>query len=260
MENLTQKKTQITQKEGFGQGVSEFLHTVKNNFNLRYFIAAVLLLASPFLMYLFKFVPDTKEWYILGLSVNIGDFYDAKVFVWTLSQKIIPVIAITGIFFLFPAVKSERFISIYWLVFPLFSIYLYQTIWIFIDSVYTDPYFTDFVVWAMIISSIFTLALFRQFLIQKEKAFGNKLESIQLVIQQLRDEEIINLFSNLYSIDIATGMNEKTEDAAVWREKINDYALEGMKNINVILELLDKQKEELNEIEHRTSANTSLAF
>ncbi|MCK5906702.1 MAG: hypothetical protein KAG37_03880, partial [Flavobacteriales bacterium] len=199
-------------------------------------------------------------WYLLGFQLNVGDYPSVKVFIWTLTQKIIPVIAMSGIFFLFPAVKSEKFVSIYWLIFPLFSIYLYQTIWVFIDTSHTDLYFMEFTVWVIIISSIFTLALFRQFLIQKEKAFDKKLESIQLVIQQLRDEEIINLFSNLYSIDIATGMNEKTEDAAVWREKINDYALEGMKNINVILELLDKQKEELNEIEHRTSANTSLAF
>jgi len=108
----------------FGQVVSEFLHTVKIGFNLRYFIAAILLLTSPFLMYLFKIVPDTKEWYVWGMNINIGDYYDAKVFVWTLSQKVVPIIAITGIFFLFPAVKNEKFVSIYWLVFPLFSIYI----------------------------------------------------------------------------------------------------------------------------------------
>jgi hypothetical protein len=59
---------------------------------------------------------------------------------------------------------------------------------------------------------------------------------------------------------VATGINKDTEGAAVWREKINDYALEGMKNVNVILELLDEQKEEINKIEHQTSANTSLAL
>ena len=258
MGTLTQKKTQT--EPVFGLEVSEFLRTVRNNFNFRYFIAAVLLLASPFLMYLFKMVPDTKEWYVLGMSINIGDYYDAKTFVWTLSQKIIPVIAISGIFFLFPAVKSERFVSIYWLVFPLFSIYLYQTIWVFVDTVNADPYFTEFTVWMTIIMSIFTLALFRRFLIQKVKAFDLKLESIQGVLQQLRDEEIFKIFSNLYNIDVATGTNENTEDAAVWRDKINDYALEGMKNVNVILELLDEQKEEINKIEHQTTANTSLAF
>jgi hypothetical protein len=211
-------------------------------------------------MYLFKIVPFTEHWTILGVNINIGEYPNAATFVWTLSQKIVPVIAISGIFFLFPAVKSERFVSIYWLVFPLFSIYLYQTIWVFIDTVNADPYFTDFVVWLTIILSIFTLALFRQFLIQKERAFDLKLQSIQGVLQQLRDEEIFKIFSNLYSIDVATGINEDTEGAAVWREKINDYALEGMKNVNVILELLDEQKEEINKIEHQTSANTSLAL
>ena len=258
MRKLTQKKIQTQQV--FGLVVSEFLHTVKNNFNLRYFIAAVLLLASPFLMYLFKIVPDTKEWYVLGMNINIGDYYDAKTFVWTLSQKVIPVIAITGIFFLFPAVKSERFISIYWLVFPLFSIYLYQTIWVFIDTSHTDLYFMEFTVWAVIISSIFSLALFRQFLIQKERAFDRKLESIQEVIQQLRDEEIFKLFSTLYNIDVATGKINSKEEAAVWRAKINDYALDGMKNINTILELLDDQKEEINKIDNQTVSHANLAF
>ena len=232
-------------QEEFGQEILEFLSMVKNKLNLRYVIAALLLITAPFFMYLFKIVPDTKEWDILGMSIDIGEYPNVKTFVWTLSQKLVPVLAITGIFFLFPAVKSERFISIYWLVFPLFSIYLYQTIWVFIDTVNADPYFTDFVVWAMIISSIFTLALFRQFLIQKEKAFDRKLESIKYVMQQLRDEEIFKLFSTLYNIDVATEEIDDKEEVAVWREKINDYALDGMKNINTILELLDDQKEEI---------------
>lgn len=198
---------------------------------------------------------------LFGYNIDLGYFSTVKVFVWTIMQKLVPVIAISGIFFLFPAGKNEKFVSVYWLIFPLFSIYLYQSVWIFIDTKGVDMYFTEFSVWAIIILSIFSLALFRQFLIQKEKAFGQKLESIQGVLQQLRDEEVFKLFSNLYSIDVATGGSGKSEEASLLRDKINDYALDGMKNINTIFELLDKQKEELKDIEDsQTSSQAEFVF
>ena len=196
-----------------------------------------------------------------GFSFELDYFSTIKIFVWTIMQKFVPVIAISGIFFLFPVIKNEKFVSVYWLVFPLFSIYLYQTTWVFIDTNGVDMYFTEFSVWIIIILSIFSLALFRQFLIQKEKAFDRKLENIQGVLQQLRDEEIFKLFSNLYSIDVATGLSDGTnEDVSILRDKINNYALDGMRNINTIFDLLDKQKEELKEIEHQTSSQADFAF
>lgn len=224
-------------------------------------LAAFLLISSPFLLYVFKLFPKDNILELFGVEYTLVFFNSAQIFIWTLMQKVVPVVAISGMFFLFPPTKNEKFISIYWLVFPLFSIYLYQGVWILIDFKGVDPYFTDFVVWLIIITSIFTLAMFRMFLIQRETAFDRKLESIQGVLQQLRDEEIFKLFSNLYDIDVATGGTKlEVENAAVWRDKINDYALDGMKNINVILELLDRQNEELQEIEHQSSTQADLAF
>jgi hypothetical protein len=196
----------------------------------------------------------------MGMIFTTSYYSSLKVMVWTLFQKLVPVIAIAGIFFLFPASKEERFVSIYWLIFPLFSIYLYQTLWIFIDTVDVDTYFIEFTVWATIIISIFTLALFRRFLIERERAFEKKLERIQEVIQQLRDEEIIKLFSNLYNIDVATEHIMADDNASKFRDKINDYALDGMKNINRILKILDRQKEELNKIEHQSNPQTSFVL
>jgi len=236
-----------------------FLHT--GNFNTRFFIAALLLIASPFLLYIFKLVPVGKELNIFGFEFTIEYYAHAKVFVWTIMQKIVPVVALSGIFFLFPAIKNERFISIYWLVFPLFSIYSYQTLWIIIDTTQFDTYFYDFVVWAIIITSIFTLALFRMFLIQREKRFEKKLAGIQELIQRLRDEEVYELFSNLYNIELVSDvMKHGKTNAAIWREKINNYALDGMQNINKILEVLDKQKDEINKMENNVPKDVDLAY
>ncbi len=239
----------------------KFKSLVTDSFNLRLFIAAILLISAPFLLYLFKLVPRSESIDILGYSFTVEFYKSIKIFIWTFSQKFVPVIALSGIFFLFPATKDERFISVYWLVFPIFSIYLYQSIWVLFDVYTLDMYFSEFVVWATIITSIFTLALFRQFLIQREKRFEKKLESIQNVLQQLRDEEIYQIFSNLYNIELVSDvMKHGKTNAAVWREKINDYALDGMQNINKILALLDNQKEEISKMDYTTiTPNTKLA-
>ena len=55
-------------------------------------------------------------------------------------------------------------------------------------------------------------------------------------------------------------MKHGKTNAAVWREKINDYALDGMQNINKILALLDNQKEEISKMDYTTiTPNTKLA-
>jgi|LGOV01.1.fsa_nt_gb hypothetical protein len=243
----------------FLQAKLEFLLTAK--INIRFIFAVVLLISSPFLLYAYKLFPAEKIMILFGREFSVEHYASLKVLIWTISQKIVPVLAISGIFFLFPPIKDERFISSYWLVFPLFSIYLYQSIWISLDAYKVDMHFTEFVVWATIIASIFTLALFRQFLIQREKRFEKKLESIQNVLQQLRDEEIYQIFSNLYNIELVSDvMKHGKTNAAVWREKINDYALDGMQNINKILALLDNQKEEISKMDYTTiTPNTKLA-
>ncbi|MEN8139438.1 MAG: hypothetical protein ABFR62_13510, partial [Bacteroidota bacterium] len=122
----------------------------------------------------------------------------------------------------------------------------------------------EFVVWATIITSIFTLALFRQFLIQREKRFEKKLAGIQEVIQKLRDEEVYQIFASLYNIELVSDvMKHGKTNAAVWREKINDFALDGIQNVNKVLELLDEQKEEIDKMEeynNSTVSNTRLAY
>ena len=248
-------------EEGLIQKILGSLPTV-NRISFRLSISVVLLITAPFLLYVFMLFSNDSTINVFGHSIELGYFSSIKVLVWTLMQKLVPVIAIIGIFFLFPAIKNEKFISVYWLVFPLFSIYMYQTVWIFIDMKGIDMYFTELSIWVIIILSIFSLALFRKFLIEKERVFVIKLENIRGVLQQLRDEEIFRLFSNLYSIDIATGRksNNTPTDIKVLRERINDYALDGMKNINIIFELLDKQKEELNEIDSQSLSQADYAF
>ena len=237
-----------------------YLHTV-NRISFRLSISAILLISAPFLLYVFLLFPNDSVFNIFGFSFELDYFSSIKVFVWTLMQKLVPMVSIVGIFFLFPAIEDEKFISVYWLVFPLFSIYMYQSVWIFIDTKGIDMYFTELTIWLIIFLSVFSLALFRQFLIEKERAFVMKLESIRDVLQQLRDEEIFRLFSNLYSIDIATGKTSgNISDTKMLRERINDYALDGMKNINIIFELLDKQKEELLEIDRQSSSRSDFAF
>jgi chaperonin cofactor prefoldin len=169
-------------------------------------------------------------------------------------QKIVPVISIIGVYFLFPPIKNEKLINVFWLVFPLFSIYVYQTFWTIFDSQEIDEYFVDFVVWLTIISSIFVIALMRQFLIQRERKIEKKIEALSSTIDKLRDEQVYEIFASLYNIELVSDVMKNGEtNAAEWREKINDYALEGMQNVNKVLSLLDDQKEELNRIENDES-------
>jgi chaperonin cofactor prefoldin len=205
-------------------------------------------------LYSFKLFPRESSFDILGFSFEAGFYGNIQVFAWTLMQKIVPVISLTGIYLLFPPIKNERVINIYWLIFPLFSIYFYQSIWAFPNLKEMDNFFSEFVVWATIMSSIFVIALLRQFLIQRERKVEQRIEALTNTIDKLRDEQVYEIFASLYNIELVSDVMKNGEtNAAEWREKINDYALEGMQNVNKVLSLLDDQKEELNRIENDES-------
>ncbi|WP_256867498.1 hypothetical protein [Winogradskyella forsetii] len=73
----------------------KFLHTDKKSYNKKIFvgsIAASFVAATPFVFYLYEYVPDAKEWEtIFGTYVSI-EYESANVAMWVMAMKVIPLL------------------------------------------------------------------------------------------------------------------------------------------------------------------------
>ena len=74
---------------------SKNLHTSKKGYNRKVLIGsltATLIAATPFLFYLYEYVPDTKVWETPFFTYNSRWFESANVAFWVLSMKTVPLV------------------------------------------------------------------------------------------------------------------------------------------------------------------------
>lgn len=136
-------------------------------------IIATLIAGSPFLFYLYNYVPPTKDWETLLFTYHSGYYEDAQTAMWMLTGKIIP------LFFLVIWFFTCRHWWFHTILVPIIM-YIYQIIIAIYEDIALDEFDLVYIlpIMALIIPSIYLI---------RAKIF-NKINDAGKTMQELEDE------------------------------------------------------------------------
>src|SRR5690606_18827011 len=165
-------KQQQKLKELKSKFLSEDKINIKRNF-ITGSIIGTLIGASPFLFYLFESVPDEKVWNTFLFTYHSGYYESAKIAMWMLTGKVIP------LFFLVIWFFTCRHWWYHTLLVPI-TMYIYQIILAITQDAYLDEFQIIYLlpIMAIIIPSIYLI---------RAKVF-NKINDAGKTMQEIEDE------------------------------------------------------------------------
>ena len=102
----------------------KFVNTDKKSFNKNFLIGSMIatfIASTPFLFYLYEYVPATETWDTLLFTYKSGFYEDAQIGIWSILMKLIPLLLLFVWFF------TCRHWWYHTLIVPI-SMFLYQII------------------------------------------------------------------------------------------------------------------------------------